>query len=74
MNVLEGEVKTYDQYLRGDIFGYKVYKVVKCDLGHEHEEEINSSWEYYGQEVCMEEAERIAEWHVEDDKKVVETT
>ena len=74
LSVLEGEVKTYDQYLKGDIFGYKVYKVVKCDLGHEHEEEKDSCWGYYGQEYCMEDAENIVKWRIEKDKKVVETT
>lgn len=69
LNVLEGEVKTYDQYLTGDVYGYRVYKVTTCELGHEHEEEIDSCWGYYGQEECMKEAEGIAEWHVEDDKK-----
>ena len=35
-NILEGEVKTYDQYLTGDIYGYKIFKVTECELGHEH--------------------------------------
>jgi hypothetical protein len=50
---LEGEVSTYDQYLRGEVFGYRVYKVTKCDLGHEHEEMIESSWGYYDEDETM---------------------
>ena len=74
LKVLQGEVETYDQYLTGDIYGYKVMKVVTCELGHEHEEEVDSCWGFYGQEECMKEAEGIAEWHIEDDKKVSEPT
>ena len=57
--VLEGEVETYDQYLTGDVYGYKIFKVSECSLGHEHKEEIDSCWGYYGEESCMEEAESI---------------
>lgn len=38
--LLEGEVVTYDQYLRGDVYGYRV----KDSEG----EEIDSCWGYYG--------------------------
>ena len=30
---LKGEVETYDQYIRGDVYGYKVYKIETCDKG-----------------------------------------
>lgn len=56
ISVLEGEVETYDQYIRGDVYGYKVYKCSTCDHGHEHKEEIDSCWGYYGEDSCMEEA------------------
>lgn len=46
--MLEAEVKTYAQYLEGDIYGFKVIKVNICDLGHEHEEEEDSCWGFYG--------------------------
>ena len=46
--VLLGEVETYDQYLTGDVYGYKLFNIVKCDLGHEHKEEIDSCWGFYG--------------------------
>lgn len=45
---LEAEVKTYDQYLTGDVYGFKLMKITKCDYGHEHEEEIDSCWGFYG--------------------------
>lgn len=56
IKLLEGEVKTYDQYLRGDIYGYEVYEVETCNHGHEHETFKDSCWGYYGQEDCMSEA------------------
>ena len=45
---LENEVKTYDQYLRGDIFGYEI-------LNSEDEIE-DSCWGFYGEESAIEDA------------------
>jgi hypothetical protein len=46
--VLEAEVKVYDQYLTGDVYGFRLVKVTTCNQGHEHEEEIDSCWGFYG--------------------------
>jgi len=51
---LEAEVKTYDQYLTGDVYGYRISKITKCELGHEHEEELDSCWGFYGKEAEVE--------------------
>jgi hypothetical protein len=52
---LVGEVETYDQYLRGDIYGFKIED--------SEENEIDSSWGYYGiesvKQVAKQEAEHI---------------
>ena len=60
---LEGEVQTYDQYLRGDVYGYALTKKVihqeKCPhcgeviREYEDEEEVDSCWGFYGD--CLEE-------------------
>ncbi len=60
---LEGEVQTYDQYLRGDVYGYTLIKTVivqeKCPhcgeviREYEDEEEVDSCWGFYGD--CLEE-------------------
>lgn len=60
---LEGEMKTYDQYVRGDVYGYKLTKKViqqdKCPhcgeviSEYEDEEEVDSCWGFYGD--CLEE-------------------
>ena len=65
--VLEGEVETYDQYLRGDIYGYEIVEVTKCELGHEHETFKDSCWGFYGQEVCVEEAEGIVGYYTKEE-------
>ena len=66
---LVGEVETYDQYLRGDVYGYQVFEVSNCDKGHEHEEELDSCWGFFGQEECMKEAEGIVDWYVKEEEK-----
>jgi hypothetical protein len=60
---LINEVKTYDQYLTGEVYGYKISKITKCDLGHEDTEELDSCWGYYGENSCLEEAEKIVEFY-----------
>lgn len=60
---LEGEMETYDQYLRGEVYGYKLTKIVtkqdKCphcgEIIREYEEEVedDSCWGFYGD--CLEE-------------------
>lgn len=38
VNILEGEIKTYDQYLTGEVFGFEVTKAG---------EEVDSCWGFY---------------------------
>lgn len=63
--VLEGEVETYDQYLTGDVYGYRVSKIEVCDKGCEHEEELDSCWGFYGMESVIEEGEKTLEYYLE---------
>lgn len=51
---LEGEVETYDQYLRGDIYGYKVWRLGK--KSGKKKELIDSCWGFYGEDQCLDEA------------------
>ena len=41
---LEAEIKSFDRYLQGDIWGFEIYSVSTCDHGHEHEEVVDSCW------------------------------
>jgi len=54
---LKAEVETYDQYLTGDCYGY-------CITDIEADEEIDSSWGYFGSDNCMEEAESVTKYMV----------
>lgn len=47
-SVLEGEIKTLDQYLTGDVYSFTLVKEITCDLGHTHEEVIDSCGGFYG--------------------------
>lgn len=58
---LINEVKTYDQYLTGEVYGYKIHEIKTCELGHEHREELDSCWGFYGEDECLKEAEGIVE-------------
>jgi hypothetical protein len=63
ISCMEGEVRVYDQYLTGEVYGYKVFetltKVINtCECCSQRlpepkkidsdEEEIGSCWGYYG--------------------------
>lgn len=58
---LKGEVETYDQYLTGDVYGYRITDTT-------NDEEMDSCWGYYGEESCMTEATGIVEYMMEKDK------
>jgi len=47
--VLEAEVKIYDDYLTGNVHGYKLEKVSECECcGLQSTKEIDSCWGFYG--------------------------
>jgi hypothetical protein len=47
--LLRGEVEVYDQYLMGDVYGFRVVKPTHCaECGHDDEEEIDACWGFYG--------------------------
>ena len=61
IKILTAEIEVFDQYLRGDAYGYQILKPVKCETcGHIEEEKLDSCWGYYGIERCKEEAEAAA--------------
>jgi hypothetical protein len=67
--ILKGEVETFNQYLQGDIFGYKVFQVQTCDKGYTHEEELDSCWGYYGEDECMTEGLSVMKWFEQHEKE-----
>ncbi|MFR9543614.1 MAG: hypothetical protein SNH27_16395, partial [Rikenellaceae bacterium] len=65
---LEAEVKLYDQYLTGDVYGYTISE---CD--NEDNELDDSCWGFYGREgiECLTiEAKSYIDQHVEDPKTI----
>ena len=47
--LLRGEIAVYDQYLMGDVYGFRVVKPTHCDeCGNDDEEEVDSCWGFYG--------------------------
>jgi len=48
---LRAEVRTYDDYLTGNVWGFELVKVVKCDHGDEHEEHEDSCWGFFGDDA-----------------------
>jgi len=49
---LESEVETYDQYLTGDVYGFKLMKLTRTDLdGKEEREEEDSCYGFYGRDI-----------------------
>jgi hypothetical protein len=55
---LEGEVKTYSQYLEGDVYGYTIN-----DQNGEH---LDSCWGFFGFDDCKQEALSQAEYYYKE--------
>jgi hypothetical protein len=66
LEYLDGEVKTYDQYLTGDVYGFQIEKpCTSCGSG----EQVDSCYGYYGEEDCLNEAKSVIDYMV--DKEMV---
>ena len=66
LDYLKGEVETYDQYLTGDVWGYRVYEVETCSLGHEHKVLLDSCWGFFGEEYAEQEGKSLLEHYEKD--------
>lgn len=58
---LRGEVETYDQYLRGEVYGYTVED--------ENDEVLDSCWGFFGVDFVKQEAINSVNWWIEDRRK-----
>lgn len=58
---LEQEVKTYDQFLTGDVWGYQI-------LSPDGDEMDGSCWGFYGQEYAIQEAKEMIDWYIAQDE------
>jgi len=50
MQRLIEEIKVYDQYIRGDVYGYRLYTIKVCSMEYEHEVTTDSCWGFFGQD------------------------
>jgi hypothetical protein len=66
--IIESEVETYDKYLQGEVYQYKIYEVEECNLGHQHRTLVECCGGYFDEEDCRSEGESFME-HLE--KEVV---
>ena len=62
--VLNGEIKTYSQYLNNEVYGFILSRIEECNLGHEHLTDIDSCWGFYNIDTIIEEYPQFkdAEW------------
>ena len=63
--IMDGEVKTYDEYLTGDVYKYEVYEIETCDKGHEHKVLLESCGSYYNEGDCRDEGESVIQSYLE---------
>ena len=65
LDLLKGEVKTYDYFLTGQVYGY----IVKDNLG----KEVESCWGYLGESnYCIQEARRVVDYLVKQNQEDLE--
>jgi hypothetical protein len=69
----EAVTEEWNQYLSGDVYGYKIYDMTGADVTEEDEDEgeemVESCWGFYGDhEYCMTEAVSVVEHLIEKDK------
>jgi len=58
-NLLRGEVKTYDSYLTGEVYGYRIYELNTCDRGETHKDIIESCGGYLDHNEAMNDAKSL---------------
>ena len=45
---LKSELGEYDDWLTGEVYGYELYDVARCDLGHAHLTQAEQCWGFVG--------------------------
>lgn len=57
--IIDGEVKGYDQYLTGEVYRITINEVEICSMGHQHETMLESIGGYYGYEYAEQEGQEL---------------
>ena len=64
--ILEDEVREYDVYLRGEVYGYELYELRKCDsCGHVKENIIDSCGGFYVESIA--DLKKQIAWYLGDE-------
>lgn len=63
-DLIDGEVETYDQYLRGEVYGYEIVRL--DEHGEDTGEVIDACWGYYGSDEVEHEARSILDAWAKD--------
>lgn len=71
---LKGEIKTLDDYLTGNVYGYRINKITEEeDIYGEKiiEEDIDSCWGFFGNydEYMVPECKSIIDWHCKQEEE-----
>lgn len=61
-SILEGEIKTLDQYLTGDVYHYNVKN---------NGQSVDGCGGFYGYDDCLKEAKNAADWHFKENYPVL---
>lgn len=62
--ILEGEIETYDQYLRGEVCGWII--------DTPDQDNVDSCWGYYGMDYCIESAKEAVDDLIQHEKNQIE--
>jgi hypothetical protein len=63
--ILEDELFVYSKYLDGEVYSYKIEKIEKCNLGHEHRNIVEYVGGYYDVSECEINAEQSLKYILE---------
>lgn len=61
MALLQSEIDTYDAYVNGDCYGFKIFKTMTDEHGHTYtsDDATESCWGFYDLDECKQEAKRM---------------
>lgn len=66
-SIIDSDVKTYDQYITGEVYRYELYEIETCSLGCEHKTMIESCGSYYSEEECESEGNSVMKDYVDSE-------
>lgn len=74
-DILKSEIKTLDQFLRGEIYGFVISKENHCDsCNNNNNEMIESCFGFYDYDYCIEEAKAMIDYHANDKGIIFKST